>query len=125
LRRAFGTADGRRTDGIAQQVGQLVRVVIELLCIGAVLADQLDGDRKSARHILIVREALVVAIHLIVKGAGSQYLRLQRYVDGNRLFFAHCRYLSVTLRTIILTMRADRLGGVYPTTFSALRHAAA
>jgi len=47
-RRALGAADGRCADGIAQQVGQLVRVVIELFRVRRMIADQLDRDRKCA-----------------------------------------------------------------------------
>jgi len=99
--------------------------VIELFRVRRMIADQLDRDRKCARHVLIVGKPLIVAVQLMVQRAGAKNLGLQRNADGNLLLLAHYRYLGVTFCIVILTMRTDRLGGVYPITFSALRHAAA
>jgi hypothetical protein len=68
-----------------------VGVVVKFVAIRPVLADQLDGDSERARHIFIVGGLFVVAIQLIVNGAGFEHLRLQRDADGNLLPFAHGR----------------------------------
>jgi len=87
---AVGTAEWSCADGVAQQIGQLVRIVMELLGVRLVLAHQIDGDREGARHILIIGAwLLVAAVQLIVDGAGPEHLRLQRDGDGNLFSLAH------------------------------------
>jgi hypothetical protein len=90
-----------------------------------VLPDEFNGNGECARHIFVIRRLFVVAVQLVVNGAGFEHLRLQRDADGNLLLLAHCRYPHLTLRTVVLAMRTCRGGGAHPTTLSALRQAAA
>jgi hypothetical protein len=107
-----------------------VRVVVEFLGVRLMLVHQFEGDRESARHVLIIGLLLVVAVQLIVDGTGLEYLRLQCNADGNFFFFAHGHQLhladrrGLTLRKVVLpaTRRRD---GRHPTTLSARRQALA
>jgi hypothetical protein len=103
---------------------------MKFLRIRLVLAHQLDGDREGARHILIVGFLHLIAVQLIVDGAGPEHLRLQRNADGNLFFLAHGCYphliarMDLILREVALES-ACRRGGAHPTTFSARRQASA
>src|ERR1700723_519131 len=127
---AIGTAERRRADGVAQQIGQFVCIVMEYRGVRLVLAHQIDCDREGPRHILIVAAFVIVAaVHLIMDGGGLWALCLQRNGDSHLFFFAHARYaqlsgaIDLTRRTVVLT--PVRRGGQHPTTLSALRQALA
>src|SRR3979409_2426647 len=98
---------------------------MKLFCVRFILPHQLDGDRERASYIFIVGKLFIVAVEFIMNGTCLEHLRLQRDADGDFLFSAQGRYPHFTVRTVDLSMRLGRPGGVYPTTFSALRQAAA
>jgi hypothetical protein len=122
-RRAFRAAQGRLADCVAQQIGQFVRVVMELLRKRRVLVDELDGHRERSRHAFIVRAGVIVAIELMMDRADFEYVSLQGDADGN-LFPAHDRAHHFDLWGTGRSFPMLR-PGMQPTTLSALRHAAA
>lgn len=102
-----------------------MHVVVKFRGILLVPTHQFNRDRERPRHIRIVIARFFVTIQLIVNRANSKHLRLQCNANSNFLFFCHCRYSHVPLRTVTPTMRQRGDDGGHPTTLRALRHAAA
>jgi hypothetical protein len=47
-----------------------------------------------------------------VDGAGLQHVRLQSDAEGDLLFFTHCGYPHLTVRTEMFETRPRRAGGL-------------
>src|ERR1700689_5315601 len=50
---AIGTAERRRADGVAQQIGQFVCIVMEYRGVRLVLAHPIDSPREGARPLFL------------------------------------------------------------------------
>jgi len=61
-----------------------MRIVLELVHIGRVLADQFHGEGEGPRGVDVV-----VAKYLVVYRAGLQHVGLKRDPDRNGLFVMH------------------------------------
>jgi hypothetical protein len=76
--RALGRSGAQ---GLAQQISQLMSVIVKLIDVGRVLPHEFHRERKGAGRIDVV-----VAEDFIVHRTGPKHVRLQRYLDGDRLF---------------------------------------
>ncbi len=69
--RTFRATQGGRSKCIAQQIGEPMFIMFELVYEGLLLPHQLDRQRKCAGRI-----GFVIEIDLIVDGTGFQHLGL-------------------------------------------------
>jgi hypothetical protein len=98
--------------------------MVEFLRKRLVLVNEFHRDRERTRYILIVGANFVVAIKMMVHWTDFQRVRLQRDADGDLLSPARDRAHHLDFRTMARSFMSRRAGR-QPTTFSALRHAAA